>query len=100
MSSTITTHDPLPPGTWIQLPGEQLLKVTACTGHGPFTLTVQPVTWWDRWLVRQRSRLRRLRTWWLDTRCLPDDGWCWRKATTECLCDRHWLRAIENGDEL
>ena len=99
MSSTITTRDPLPRGTWLQLDGESLLKVTACTGSGPFMLTVRPVTWWDRWLVRQRSRVRRLRNWWLETRCLPGNGWCWRKATTDSLCDRHWLRAVEDGGE-
>jgi hypothetical protein len=96
---TLTTTDPVSPGTWLQLPGERLLKVTRCTGQGPFTLTLRHVTWWDRFRMRMWARKRRLRNWWLETRCLPDHGWCWRKATADSLCDRHWLRAVEDGGE-
>ena len=95
----LTTADPMRPGTWIQRPGERLLMVTACTGTGPFTLAVRPVSRWDRWLVRIKKWLGAPKRWWLDTRCLPGDGWCWRKATADSLCDRHWLRAIEDGGE-
>lgn len=95
--TTLTVMDPLPRGTWIRLDDEDRpFKVTDCTGRGPFALTVRPVTRWDRWLVRIKAWLRRPREWWLDTRCLPDHGWCWRKATVDCLCDRHSL--IENGE--
>lgn len=99
MTFTITTAHPIPCGTWLQLDGEPLLKVTACTGVGPFTLTVCPVTRWDRWLIRMWARRHRLRNWWLETRCLPDHGWCWREATADSLCDRHWLLAVEDGAE-
>lgn len=98
-ASTITTADPVTRGTWLQMDGGPLLKVTACTGVGPFTLSVRPVTRWDRWLVRMWALRRRLRNWWLETCCLPDDGWCWRRATADYLCDRHWLLAVEDGAE-
>ena len=98
-ASTITTAEPMACGTWLQLDGEPLLKVTACTGHGPFVLSVRPVTRWDRWLIRMWARRRWIRNWWLETRCLPDHGWCWRRATADYLCDRHWLAAVEDGAE-
>lgn len=98
-ASTITTSSPAVRGSWLQLDGEQLLKVTSCTGAGPFTLTVRLVTRFDRWLIRMWALRRRLRGWWVETRCLPDEGWCWRRATADYLCDRHWLHAIEDGGE-
>ena len=58
---TFTTMDPVQPGTWLQVDGEPLLRVIAYTGSRPFTLTVRPVTRWDRWLVRMWARKRRLR---------------------------------------
>jgi hypothetical protein len=95
-ATTLTTSSPVARGHWLELDGEQL-KVILCTGHGPFTLTVRPVTRWDYWLVQLRGLRFRLRGWWEETRCLPDHGWCWRRATADYLCDRHWLRAVEDG---
>lgn len=96
-ASTITTADPVRCGTWLQLDGEPLLKVTACTGSGPFAVTVRPVSRWDRWRAWLGRQVRRPREWRLEMRCLPDDGWCWRRATADYLCDRHWLLAVEDG---
>jgi hypothetical protein len=99
-ASTITTADPVQRGSWLRLDGEDVLLVTGCTGVGPYLLTVRPVTRWDRCQAWLRHQVRRPREWWLETRCLPDHGWCWRKATADSLCDRHWLLAVEDGEDL
>lgn len=98
--ASITSSSPARRGTWLRLDDEaELLVVTSCTGSGPFTMTVRPVRWHDHCTAWVRAQWRRPREWWLNTRCLVDDAWCWHRATRDYLCDRHWLQAVENGAE-
>lgn len=99
MTSTMTTSSPARRGTWLRLDDTEVVIVRACTGAGPWTLTVRPVRQYDHWTAWVRAQWRRPRQWWFNTRCLPDDAWCWRKATADYLCDRHWLAAVEDGAE-
>jgi hypothetical protein len=97
--SEILAFDALPVGAWVQVGDEGPLRVFSCTGAGPFTIVLTRVGWWRRVLRLATYWAARPRRWWLRTRCLPDRGYCWRRATRDCLCDRHWLRAVEDGGE-
>lgn len=99
--STLTMLAPVPRGASVRIGDEpSLFRVCSCRGSGPYVVTVRRETRWDRIAAWLRFEARRPREWWLNTRCLVDDAWCWRKATADYLCDRHWLAAVENGDGL
>ena len=98
--STLSMSAPVRRGATLQIGDEpSLFLVCSCRGSGPYTVTVRRETRWDRAWFWVRFQARRPREWWLNTRCLPDDAWCWRKATADYLCDRHWLLAVEDGAE-
>lgn len=103
-AQTITTAHPLPTGQRIQIDGEDLLWVVATKGSGPYTSTVSRTP-----TLRMRARnvgLRLTRPYraWREGRCYGPfeeyDTFCWRRATRDMRCDKHYLRAIEAGEEL
>lgn len=100
-TSTLTVSWPIDTGAWVRHEGGPTLRVTSCTGSGPYTLTVVPVTRWRRWALRARLLLTDPfhAAWqqWKTIRCEPHEGRCWRKARVGDYCDRHWLDAIEHG---
>lgn len=103
-TQTITTMHPLPIGQGIQIDGEDLLWVVATKGSGPYTSTVRRT---PTFRIRARNAWLRItlpyRTW-RESRCYgpyeEHDTFCWRRATYDMRCDKHYLQAIEAGEDL
>jgi hypothetical protein len=96
--STLTMGDAVARKSILQVDtgrSADLVKVKACAGTGPYTVTVRPVTWLDRAWMRLGAYVRRpwraVRHWRL-TRC--DARFCWRPerfvdADWNGYCGRH-----------
>lgn len=100
--STLSTMSAFRRGDVLRIdtgPDAELVKVTGCTGVGPYTVAVRRYRWHDRawaWLRVLPKRLaepvaKPLRRWRYQ-RC--EAHWCLRKATLETTdydeyCERH-----------
>jgi hypothetical protein len=93
VSTSITTADPLAPGTVVRVwssivdlaIGPQWMRVVSTTGTGPFTSEVRALGWWERrWLavcgyVRRVQRLWLRRVWWPVADWVADRYEAWRQ---------------------